>query len=365
MTNKQKGQFRISQIIPFIYFIIFGSFSGTVCNLILSLSHEDSFIISIISMLVGIIPVFIFIYIHSKFKDKNIFEIIEYLFGKIIGKTINFILILFSCAYLCIFFFNLISFVSSEYLYKTPNIFILILFLIPTLILISKDLKVILRSGTIIFIFSFLLFLISISSLIFENDVTNILPMFKHFSFDGSLDFISYLVLPLFFLTCIPKNDYENNKTFNKTFIISYFTIMIFLSIFIFCIISIFGIDLALLYKYPEFQVLRKVKIGSFLSRVESALAIGIILNNFMLNVFTCYFIKTGFKYTFNIKKDFINKYVLNGIIVIVIVIFLSITMLNDIFENKFLIYIYPKTCLIVLLLLPILIIIFSLFKKK
>ena len=187
--------------------------------------------------------------------------------------------------------------------------------------------------------------------------------MFKHFSFDASLGFISYLVLPLFFLTCIPKNDYESNKTFNKTFIISYFIIMILLSIFIFCIISIFGIDLALLYKYPEFQVLRKVKIGSFLSRVESALAIGIILNNFMLNVFVCYFIKTGFKCTFNIKKDFINKYVLNGFIIIVI--FISITMFNDIFENKFLIYTYPKICLIFLLLLPILIFLISLFKRK
>ena len=163
MTNKQKGQFRVTQIIPFIYFIIFGSFSGTVCNLILNLSHEDSFIISLINMFIGFIPVLLFIYIHSKFKDQNIFEIIEYLFGKVIGKIINFILILFSSTYLYIFFFNLISFVSSEYLYKTPNIFVLILFLIPTLILISKDLKVILRSGTIIFIFSFLLFLISIS----------------------------------------------------------------------------------------------------------------------------------------------------------------------------------------------------------
>ena len=41
-----------------------------------------------------------------------------------------------------------------------------------------------------------------------------------------------------------------------------------------FLVMSVFGVELATLYQYPEFQILRRVSLGGFIERVESTLSI-------------------------------------------------------------------------------------------
>lgn len=365
MTNL-KGKLKLSQIIIILYFICHGSLLGSTVNALFILGHEDSWIVPIIGAIVGIIPFYLSITLMEKFPDKNIFEIIEYQFGKILGKIINILLILFICSYAIIFFWNLTNFISSQYLYSTPQGFIAILFIIPLIYMLSKGIQVILRSGIIVFIFSFSFFIISACALIPQIQISNIFPVLaKGISSPLKCVWISiaYLVLPTFMITCIPKNSYSSQKNFKKYLIISYFIIQLTIWLTIFCILSVFGIELSILYQYPEFQILRRVSIGGFIERVESTLSIHWILDLFMMITFACYFIKSGILHIFHFQKPFIKKYILN--IILAIIIFTSVFIFSsNTSANVFLMKNYPIYCFIFLLGIPLITYIILLIKK-
>lgn len=367
MTTNLKGKLKLYQIIAILYFICHGSLCGVASNLMIVLSHEDCWMVPIISCILGIVPFLISIIIMDKHPNKNIFEIIEYQFGKIIGKIMNIILILFICSYVIIFYWDFTNFISSQYLYNTPQTFIAILFIVPIIYLLSKGIEVVLRSSTIIFILSFTFFSVSALALFPQIQFQNIYPILADGitgPFKSVMGAIAYLILPTFLITCIPKDSYQNTKKFKKRMIISYLLIQFTIELILFGIIAIFGVELSLLYQYPEFQILRRVTIGGFIERVESTLSIHWILDLFMLITFSCYFIKTGFNKVFNIKKNWIDKYILNGFLIFLILLSLKVFP-NNTAANLFFIKTYPIFCFLFLLGIPVLIYIVSKIRKK
>lgn len=367
MTNSLKKQIKLYQIIIILYFICHGSLCGVASTLIINLGHENCWISPIIGAILGIIPFLITIFILEKYPNKNIFQIIDFEFGKIIGKIINFILILFVCSYLIIFYWNFTNFISSQYLYNTPQGFIAILFIIPIIYLLSKGITVILRSSIIIFILSFSFFSISALALIPQMNIQNIMPVLANGVMDpikaGVLS-IGYLTLPTMLISCIPKDSYVDTKNFKKKLIISYILIQMTIELIIFGIISVFGVELSLLYQYPEFQILRRVTIGGFIERVESTLSIHWILDLFMLIIFLSYFIKIGITQVFNIKKEKTDKYLLNIFIIFLILLSLKAFPSNT-SANTFFIKNYPIYCFIFLLGINVIVFIASKIKKK
>lgn len=364
MTNI-KGKLKLSQIMIMIYFICHGCLLGSTTNALFIIAREDSWMVPIIGGIIGFIPFYLSILLMEKFPSYNIFQIIDKTFGKVLGKIINTMLILFVCSYAIIFFWNLTNFISSQYLYNTPQRFIIILFIIPLIYLLSKGIQVIFRSGTIIFILTFTFFIISTCALVPQIQISNIFPILSR-GIDAPLKClicsISYLVLPTFIITCIPKDSYNDQKKFKKCMILSYIFTQITICIVIFCILAIFGIELSILYQFPEFQILRRVSIGGFIERVESTLSIHWILDLFMMITFTCYFIKTGILNIIHIKSKKIKKYSTN--IFIAIMIYSSIYIFSsNTSANSFLIKTYPIYCFIFLLGIPILTHLFS--KKK
>ena len=367
MNNNLKKQLKLYQIIIILYFICHGSLCGIGSKTIFSLAYEDAWIIPIVIAIIGLIPFSITLYIVEKYPNKNIFEIIEYQFGKIIGKIINSILILFVCSYVIIFYWNFTNFISSQYLYNTPQTFITILFIIPIVYLLSKGIKIVLRSSIVIFIMTFTFYIIAATGLIPQIHVENIYPILAEgigqplkAVFTG----VGYLVLPTLLITCISKDSYVDTNNFKKRLIIAYFIVFLTIEIMIFTTLAIFGVELVMLYQYPEFQILRRVTIGGFIERVESTLSIHWILDLFMMIVFGCYFIKTGLIKVFNIKKQKIDKFILNPIIVFLILTSLKIFS-NNIIASEFLIEKYPIFCYIFFLGISILIFITSKIKKK
>ena len=178
MLTNLKKEIKLYQIIIVLYFICHGSLCGIGSRTIFSLAHEDAWIIPIISAIIGLVPFLITICIIEKYPNKNIFEIIEYQFGKIIGKILNIILILFVCSYMIFFYWNFTNFISSQYLYNTPQTFITILFIIPIIYLLSKGIKIILRSSIVIFIMTFSFYIIAAIGLVPQIHVENIYPIF-------------------------------------------------------------------------------------------------------------------------------------------------------------------------------------------
>lgn len=348
MEEKLENKLNLSQIGVILYFIATGSLCGMNFRTYINIAKEDAWLAPIIGCIIGFLPYLIFIFIMNKYPNLNIFQIIEKLFGKALGKFLNLLLIIFVTSYMLIFFWNLTNFISAHFLYNTPPLFVTIMFLIPIIYMLTKKIQVILKSGIIIFFISFIFFIIASLAIIAQIKISNIFPFLLNGigpPLKASMSYVAYIVLPLFYVTCIPKNAYTNKKNFTKYMIIYYFLIFICIEIILFLTLNVLGIELTSLYQYPEFQILRRVTIGGFIERVESTLSAYWILSTFMLVVFSCYFIKIGISHLLNIKNS--NKFDKIIYLFFILLICFSImkspnnTVVNHFMKTTYIMYIY------------------------
>lgn len=293
---------------------------------------QDAWIAIIVSGILGLIPLFIYLYLMNYKKDLNFFSLNEYLFGKTIGKIINTVIAVIVTICVIIYFFNLTNFISSQYLNRTNNILIIAVLMIPVIYLLLQDLKVIGRTTFILFLFSLILLFFSIFGLLGQVNLNNIKPIMEN-SFTNifitASKLICYMVFQLILLLSIPKNEILNNKNFNKSILKTYIFVYIIMTILFFIIISVLGSNLALIYQYPEFHVLKRISIGGFIERVESTLSLRWIFYMFTIVVFGLYFIKNYISVTFNVKSD-------SKIKIIITLISLTILILSNwIFKNN------------------------------
>ncbi len=353
MRDKLIGKLRCFQASLLVFFIIHGGIFGTGLNLLIKIAEEDAWIATFIAIILGFIPFYIFISFSTMYPEKNIFEIIETTFGKRFGKVIISIITLFAISFVLLYFWNLTNLISSQYLYKTPQLFVYIIFAIPIVYILSKGIRIFLRSSIIIFFITVLLYFVILISLAPQAHLVNLYPILKNGIppvFQAAFGLIAYCISPLFFLGAIPIHYYEDKENYKKYMIISYIITSISVFIIPFLIVSIFGIELASLYQYPEFQILRRVSIGGFIERVESSLSVHWIFELLILITMGMYFIKQGFYHIFHIKKNWL-KLSMNGLFLIVSIICSLNFFRNNTIVNQFSVKIYPFICYVFLIL--------------
>ena len=366
MRDKLIGKLRCLQAAILVFFIIHGGIFGTGINLLVKIAEEDMWLSTIIGSILGFIPFYLYISLSTKYPDKNIFEIIETCFGKSFGKVLVSIVTLFAISFTLFCFWSLTNLISSQYLYKTPQLFVYILFAIPIVYILSKGIKVALRSVIVIFLGTIILYVATFISLAPQANILNLYPILKDGIapvFYGAFGFVAYCITPLLFIGAIPVHYYEDKEHYKKYMIISYIISCITVFAIPFLVITIFGIDLAQLYQYPEFQILRRVSFGGFIERVESTLSIQWIFELFVLITIGMYFIKQGIYHVFHVRKNWL-KIGLNGLFLILAIVISINFFHSNTMANQFSIRVYPFVCYSFLLFF-LLIYIFITFKKK
>ena len=292
-----KNRLQFIEIATLIYFFIRATYIGIGINSYLYYAKVDSYLSILIGSIIGILPLLIIIKIMNIRKDKNIHQMIEELLGKKLGKVISFLLLGFTFFFATVAFYDLINFIASEYLYKTPPILIGIMIIIPIIYILSKGLKTICRTSIILFMLSMILYSFSMIGLIPNFSINKMFPFLENGikgPLIGSIHHIAYAVLPLFTLTIIPKQDYEKGKKVDKKIMIVQLMVTLLIFISLCNVIGVLGINLAILYQYPDYHMLRRIQVGGFIQRTESILAIQWLICLFMMIVFCMYYcIKT------------------------------------------------------------------------
>lgn len=301
------------------YFLIRGSFIGICISNLFIVTKQDSWISIILAAILGFIPLFVYYKIVSSNLSVN--DFINKYCGKILGSIINILILLFTLLFISMVLWNLINFISSQYLYKTPNLIISIMFAFSLYYITTKNINVIGRIAVILFYISSLLYLLSILGLSFQLDVNGVKPIFEFgFNpiFNVSLSFISYNILPLFLLTVIPKDEISNPKNLLKNEIIFYLITILSLFIVVFFLLSIYGIEVVQILQYPTFHVLKRISLAGFIERLESVLSIQWILDMFMLISIGLFFIKTSLQKILKIDFPKITSFILVTFLVII-----------------------------------------------
>lgn len=366
MRDKMIGKLRSIQPALLLFLIMHGSLFGVTVNLLLKVAEEDCWIAMIVGAILGFIPFYIFISLSTSYPDLNIFEIIEKICGKYLGKFINIIIFLFVIFYISGFFWNLTNLISSQYLYKTPQFFIYMIFAVAIIYIIHSGMEAMFRSIIIVAIMAFILHMISFFGLVSQVNVQNTMPILKNgFSpvIEAAMGYISFCITPIILLSVFPNNHYEDKDKYKKLMSISYIVSSISVFSIIFFIIGVFGIDLAQLYQYPDFQILRRVTIGDFIERIENTLSIHWIYELFSLVTIGIYFLKTEIHYFFNVKSKTI-KYVLNISLLTIFIVGSYYMFQNNTIESNFSTKRYPFVAYLFLAIFLIISII-GIIKKK
>ncbi len=302
------------------WFTMRASLVGITMTMVITVAKQDSWLCGVLGIIIGAIPVAVFIALRNFNDNMNISQITEYAFGKF-GKIISIILIIGAFIFVQTIFSDLVYFIRSQFLYKTSSIIIAIVFIIPLIYGLLKGLNTFAKTSLILFYVIIFTILFITFGLLGGINLDNLKPMFTAKPTSllyGSIMVVGYNVLPLFLLLAIPKCRIENYKIGKSVL----FYILAILAVInaVFLTISVYGVNLSLLFEYPEFQLLKKVAIGEVIGKLESILSMEWIVAFFILILVGLYFITTMIKETFKLKEK-TNKGVIVAVCLLLLII--------------------------------------------
>lgn len=315
-----------------LWFIIRAGYIGLSLGNLIIISERDFYLSGFIALILGFIPLFIYYNLRKINPRLNYFELNEYVYGKF-GKFINLIELLITFLFVVIAFQDLVNFVNSQFLFKTKTIYIAICFIIPIAYSLFKGIDSISKTSLIMFYFVIVVVIIIIVTMYGVINIDNLKPFLQtspRSIFHGSSIILAYNVLPTIFLLAIPR-DKISNYNFKKS-LIFYVIAIITLINAAFMTIGSLGLDLSLLYEYPEFNILKKAGVGKFINRLESILSMEWVVGLYVLITMGSYFINENIKSVF---KKTNNLSIL--IICLLILIFSHITFLTTTEARNFL----------------------------
>ncbi len=321
-----KDKISLNEYITILFMCLTSPFLGMGIYNLLKISKVDSTISIIISYFITLILLFIFIKIVNFKPNLNLKEKINILFKK---NTSRIIIIL-----LCSLFFimastlsySINSFIISQFLSETPILFVSIIMGILIIYINSKGFEVISRVSFVLFFLSIILILVAVFGNYGKADISNLKPLFQNdvmTIIKGSIYTVLLNSIYLFTLLIIPKNMIKNNRSFNKWLIITCSICFLIFLIIIIYILIILGIDLAILYHYPGYIIMKEISIFSFIDKIENFIIIHWVFEAFITLSMITYFIS---------KMTNIKHY----IIVISNIILYSIFFYNSTFFNDF-----------------------------
>ena len=283
-------------------------------SVIFNYTNNHSIFASFIGSLLGFLLI-IFLTTRDFSKIRN----------NLLGKIIIFILSLYMINTTMITFCAL---TTNFYLTNTPPLIIALSLYVLVIYGIKNGLKSIARLGEIL----------SIIFILSNINLSNFLPLSYNKEYNYFLTIltaISYSVAPVLLLLF-------NLDNYNrKSIILGYFLGVISILINIFGITSILGPTLAKIYRYPEFIMLKKVSVLSFLDRIENFLALKFFIDLLMTSLLA----------TYNLKKIIKKKYLY---IFGLIFIFISLNTFITHYQNTSYLYYYSYLVLSILLIITI-----------
>lgn len=307
----------------FAYFISKSSMFGLGYFLLCNLNNKNTYLSIILGSILGVIIIYIYNLIHKYTKDlKNTLK--KYTLGKIY----NFILLLFYTYMLCATILTITTFINSFYLIKTPKLLIIIPLLLISLYLTFKEKNVLINLGNLSYYFSLVIVIIFSFLLIPYGKITELLPIFNYKVINilnGSIIYASISSIPL-----ILVNGYDT--TFKETLKNYIVATLVNLTIVIGTTISL-GNNLLNIYRFPEYAVLKQIKILDFVENIENISAFGWYAESFMVSSIILA----------NIKESLPKKYNKSLLIISIIIILIPIIILSNNYELLLrMFYIHP-----------------------
>ena len=273
LTNRQKN--------ILIFFISKALFFGIGYSLILS-KNNNSWLCCVLGSVIGLL--FCFIIKTIKKNNNDLIQTIKYL--KFVGIIIKLLLILFVIAIIIVVIYTLNKFIGTYYLPHTPHFIIILPILLICIFMSFKDYKLLAYLIECLFPICIFLLICSLISLLFNSDYSNIdinLCYYNMNTFKTTFIFFLLSASPLILLLDIKV---KNNNFYNSYIVTS--IIITIIVIFINCTLG----PLTRLYKFPEYILLKNIRIFNFIEKTENILSMTLIIDQFVLLITSSIFLR-------------------------------------------------------------------------
>ena len=315
------------------------AFYGIYSSYIIHISKSTSLFSMLIGLILGLLFSKLFIYYFKSKKSKS-----------------NILFILCTLLTYIFFTYRLTSFLSNEYLIEMPNYMISLLIITLTYYISSKGLETTISVSTISFYISIILFIFDSSNLVGQINLNNFLPLFNITINDfimSSVFFTLYFFVPIVNISFININQIEDIHNFNKYYYLAIIVSFLISFITLFNTIGVSGIQVNLLFDYPIYISLKKIKLFSFLDSIENISIMLWILYVINSSSIVLLSLKHQISNTYNLKSKTIK-------IIMLLLVTLSLVVPNIIFNNsnyvESLDYIYIPLSVLVIYLINIII---------
>ena len=302
---------------PFIiYFLTQSLFLGFGISILFSISSKDCYIGALLGLLIG----FVIIYLYSKFlelkKKRNLKEILKQ--NKILGIFVYLLLIIASYILLIYSLVIYKVFVASFMLIKTPEILLLIPIVIFGTYGAFKGLTVINRVAESLIPIALGLAAFAFLGIVGLFDTTNFLPILtttpSNF-FKTAITFAGISTFPNILTIHYQEKPKYMLTTYSLTCLLIIATIIY--------VNGILGEEIVHIYRFPEYMVLKQLKLFQFIEKVENILSIAWIFNIFILLMTSIH----------SIKELLPNK---KPKIITVIILILTLYMIDKVFAFNY-----------------------------
>lgn len=326
------------------YFITRALFLGIGFSVIIGLSNQDSILAFILGTLIGVIFIFFIDKIQKYKKNKSLNEVLKEMKG--LGILLKIILLIYAFSLLCEGLTFIQLFASSFFLIRTP-IWFISLPLILLLIRISKNgIKTTFRVAACLFPISVFLTLFSLIALFSYAKISNVTPFLVTSSFNfikSVFYYVSLSTTPSILMLV------TNKSSSIKSYLFSSFTLITKM----FLIIAIVGPLLANIYRFPEYIILKEIKILDFIEKIENIVATSWIFDVFIYLAMS----------SLMLKELVVNKVM--HIIILIGAFFISTLFIGKYYTNEIYIYYILPIFLAIIFLIVIPILFIYLHKKK
>ena len=329
------------------YFTARTSMFGIGFFLIFQNSGKDAWIPVILGSMLGIIILYLYRCIHQYLVGEKIENSFKNNFMGLIYKLFFIIFYL----YLMIIILMLLQiFVNSFYLTNTPKLLISTIFIFLAVYLSYKGKFVLENLSNILCIFSLVIILFFAFSLIKYSNLTNVLPIYTESNFTIIKCSIIYALI-----SAVPQiiniNYQYNFKRIIKDYLLASTTILF---IVFFTIIAL-GEPLIKMYSFPEYTVLRQIKILNFIENIENISAFIWYFDMFIMLSTLCINLKNTLPKRYNLIYYFLC--------IIIVLVISGIYIANDYKLLLNIVYTYPYVLLFSLIIFITLL--FYLKRKK
>ncbi len=329
------------------YFLTRGLFLGIGFSLIIGITRQDSIFAFVIGTLIGVFFIHLIDKIQKYKNDQSLNELLAEMKG--LGIFIKILFLIFGLLLLSEGLTFIQLFASNFFLIKTP-IFFISLPLVLLLIYISKNgILTTFRVASCLFPISFLLTLISLLALFGYAELSNITPLFvtKPTQIMHSIFYYTSLsVSPSIFMLTTKKS----KSTYS--YLLGSFTLIIKM----FLIIAIVGPILASIYRFPEYIILKEIKIFNFIEKIENIVGLSWIFDLFVYISMASLFVKELLP-----KK---HNYLIHSILLLMIY-FSSFLFLGKYFTNEIFLYYFIPIFIFIIFIITIPLLFFYTRKKR